>query len=284
MGRFQGVRAKKRFGQNFLHDPRILTAIADSPQLTGEDWVLEIGPGTGELTAELLSRASRVTAVEIDRDLASRLRTRFAGAPNLEQIEGDVLKLDLGALVRERQPEGRRLAVANIPYYITTPILMALLEERSVKRQGIPEQPLFHSITVMVQKEVAERMLAVPGTKDYGALSVIVQVAATVRKVTGVPRGCFKPAPNVDSMVLELTPRTVEPVAIVDRGLFWRLVAAIFVTRRKQLRNSLLRAGVPAEVVATLAAKRDLTIRGETLDLQGLADVVADIARLQADG
>jgi 16S rRNA (adenine1518-N6/adenine1519-N6)-dimethyltransferase len=280
-GRYAGVRAKKRFGQNFLHDRRILTAIADSPGLTKDDWVLEIGPGTGDLTAELLERAGRVTAIEIDRDLVPRLRERFAADTHVELIEGDVMKQDLPALVQERQPEGRRLAVANIPYYITTPIVMALLDERRLKRDGIQGRPLFDSLTVMVQKEVADRMAATPGTKDYGALSVICQYAAEVRKVLNVPRGAFKPAPKVESAVVELRPRLQEPLVLADRALFWRVVAAIFTSRRKQLRNSLAQAGVPAETLNRLAERRDLMVRGETLDLDGLAAVISDLVAVQ---
>jgi 16S rRNA (adenine1518-N6/adenine1519-N6)-dimethyltransferase len=280
-GRYAGVRAKKRFGQNFLHDRRILTAIADSPELTSDDWVLEIGPGTGDLTAELLQRAGRVTAIEIDRDLVPKLQARFQADTHFELIEGDVMKQDLPTLVRERQPDGRRLAVANIPYYITTPIVMALLDERRLKREGIQGRPLFDSITVMVQKEVADRMAATPGTKDYGALSVICQYAAEVRKVMNVPRGAFKPAPKVESAVVELRPRLQEPLALADRALFWRVVHSIFTSRRKQLRNSLAQAGVPAETLNRLAERRDLMVRGETLDLQGLADVIADLVAVQ---
>lgn len=279
--RYGGIRAKKRFGQNFLHDKRILTAIADSPGLTADDWVLEIGPGPGDLTAELLDRAGRVTAVELDWDLVERLKTRFADRSNLELISGDVLKQDLHLLATERQPEGRRLAVANIPYYITTPIVMALLDEPRLKREGIAGRPLFDSITVMVQKEVAERMQADPSTKDWGALSVICQYAAEVRKVLDVPRGAFHPAPKVESAVVELIPRRSEPIAIADRALFWRLVHAIFTSRRKQLRNSLLTAGVPNEVVARLGERRDLTVRGETLNLPALAAVVDDLVAVQ---
>lgn len=276
-GRYAGVRAKKRFGQNFLHDRRMLTAIAESPGLTADDWVLEIGPGMGDLTAELLARAGRVTAIEIDHDLVARLQTAFANEAHFELIDGDVLKQELPTLVAERQPTGRRLAVANIPYYITTPIIMALLDERQLKRQGIPERPLFDSITVMVQKEVADRMAASAGTKEYGALSVICQYAAEVRQVLKVPRGCFKPAPQVDSAVVELRPRATEPVAIADRALFWAVVASIFTSRRKQLRNSLSQAGVPAAVLNRLATMRDLTVRGETLDLASLAALNADL-------
>jgi 16S rRNA (adenine1518-N6/adenine1519-N6)-dimethyltransferase len=282
-GRYAGVRAKKRFGQNFLHDRRILTAIADSPGLTADDWVLEIGPGMGDLTSELLPRAGRLTAIEIDHDLVARLQKAFGSEPNFELIDGDVLKQDLATLANERQPTGRRLAVANIPYYITTPIIMALLDERNLKRHGMPERPLFDSITVMVQKEVADRMAASAGTKEYGALTVICQYAAEVRKVLNVPRGAFKPAPKVDSAVVELRPRRSEPMTIADRALFWRVVASIFTSRRKQLRNSLSQAGVPADVLDRLAARRDLTVRGETLDLDGLAALNADLVAAQGE-
>lgn len=276
-GRYAGIRPKKRFGQNFLHDRNMVTAIANSPGITKDDWVLEIGPGTGDLTVELLEHAGRLTAIELDRDLVELLKPRFIAYNNFELISDDVLNVNLGELVAERQPEGRRLAVANIPYYITTPIVMALLDERTIKQEGLPAKPLFDSITVMVQKEVADRMAAVPGTKDWGSLSVICQYAAHVRKVLDVPRGCFKPRPTVDSAVVELCPRLEEPIAIADRPLFWRIVHSIFTSRRKQLRNSLLQAGIPAETLDRLATRRDLTARGETFGLEELARLVDDL-------
>ena len=282
--RYAGVRPKKRFGQNFLHDREMVIAIANSPGITKEDWVLEIGPGTGDLTVELLEHVGRMTAIELDRDLVERLKFRFVAHPEFELISADVLDVDLRQLATERQPEGRRLAVANIPYYITTPIVMALLDERSLKREGIPARPLFDSITVMVQREVADRMVAKAGTKDYGSLSVICQYAATVRKVLDVPRTSFKPVPKVDSAVVELCPRLTEPVAIADRGLFWRLVHSIFTSRRKQLRNSLLQAGVPAETLNRVAERRDLTVRGETLDLTAMAALVDDLVAVSPEG
>ena len=201
------ISAKKRYGQNFLIDRRVLERIIEGAGISKEDVVLEIGPGIGTLTQALCEAAGHVIAVEIDRDMIPLLEENLSGYENYEIINEDVLKLDLEMLIRERGLGSRPLRVAaNLPYYITTPIIMQLLESR------IPAK----TITVMVQKEVADRMQAAPGTADYGALSLAVQYYADARISAKVPPNCFIPRPNVDSAVITLERYEAPPVEVKD--------------------------------------------------------------------
>lgn len=259
---------QKKYGQNFLVDPNVLERVMDAAGVSGEDCVLEIGPGIGTMTQLLAERAGKVVAVEIDRNLIPILEETLSPYSNVTVINEDVLKLDVEEAIRVRG-EGRPVkVVANLPYYITTPIIMSLLEG------GAP----LESITVMVQKEVAERMQAVPGTKDYGALSLAVQYYSRPEVVANVPPNCFIPRPNVGSAVIRLTRYGTPPVQAADPGKLFTVIRASFNQRRKTLANSLGNApGLLAsrERVAGILEEMGLPamIRGEALTLEQFAEL-----------
>ena len=259
---------QKNFGQNFLIDPHVLDKIISAAEITKEDFVLEIGPGIGTMTQYLAEAAREVTAVEIDRNLIPILSETLSAYDNVQIINEDVLKLDLAALAKERNGGKPIKVVANLPYYITTPIIMGLFEG------GVP----IESITVMVQKEVAMRMQAGPGTKDYGALSLAVQYYAEPYLAANVPPNCFMPRPNVGSAVIRLT-RYAEPaVKAKDEKLMFALIRASFNQRRKTLLNGLKNASdLPfgkeklMETFTKLGWKE--TVRGEQLTLEQFAQL-----------
>lgn len=258
---------QKKFGQNFLIDPHVLGKIIAQAGITPEDWVLEVGPGIGTLTQYLAYNAARVTTVEIDKDLMPVLADTLSAYPNVEVVNEDILKYDIAGLAKRAQEAGCPLkVVANLPYYITTPIIMTLLEEH------IPAE----SITVMVQKEVAERMQAGPGTKDYGALSLAVRYYAEPEVVANVPPNCFLPRPNVGSAVIRLTRRPEPAVQVKDEAFLFALIRASFNQRRKTLQNGLANAGI-ATKESTLAALRTMglseTVRGEALTLEQFGEL-----------
>ena len=259
---------QKKFGQNFLIDPRVLEKIVDASGVTAEDCVLEIGPGIGTMTQYLAERAGHVVAVEIDANLIPILQETLAEYRNVTVLHQDILKTDIRAIARD-WGGGRPLKVtANLPYYITTPIIMNLLE------QDIPVD----TITVMVQKEVADRMQVGPGTKDYGALSLAVQYYARAELVANVPPNCFMPRPGVGSAVIRLTKYQTPPVQPKDPDLMFRLIRASFNQRRKTLQNGLNNSPyVPCsrEAIAAAIGKLGLpaAVRGETLSLKQFADL-----------
>ena len=259
---------QKKFGQNFLIDSRVLEKIVDASGVTAEDCVLEIGPGIGTMTQYLAERAGHVVAVEIDANLIPILQETLAEYRNVTVLHQDILKTDIRAIARD-WGGGRPLKVtANLPYYITTPIIMNLLE------QDIPVD----TITVMVQKEVADRMQVGPGTKDYGALSLAVQYYARAELVANVPPNCFMPRPGVGSAVIRLTKYQTPPVQPKDPDLMFRLIRASFNQRRKTLQNGLNNSpDVPCSREAIAAAIEKLglpaAVRGETLSLQQFADL-----------
>ena len=266
---------QKKFGQNFLIDPHVLDKIISAAEITKEDFVLEIGPGIGTMTQYLAEAAREVTAVEIDRNLIPILSETLSAYDNVQIINEDVLKLDLAALAKERNGGKPIKVVANLPYYITTPIIMGLFEG------GVP----IESITVMVQKEVAMRMQAGPGTKDYGALSLAVQYYAEPYLAANVPPNCFMPRPNVGSAVIRLT-RYAEPaVKAKDEKLMFALIRASFNQRRKTLQNGLNNSqelSFTKEQIAEAIEKMGLSpsVRGEALTLEQfakLSDLLAEV-------
>ncbi|MDR1560360.1 MAG: 16S rRNA (adenine(1518)-N(6)/adenine(1519)-N(6))-dimethyltransferase RsmA [Clostridiales bacterium] len=253
---------RKSLGQNFLTDPRVAEKIAAAARITPDDCVIEIGPGLGGLTEALSENAAAVLAVEVDKRLIDILKEIFAGNSRVEIIQGDILKMDVGALMLERGWRTAKLA-ANLPYYITTPVLMSLLESRC---------PL-SVITVMVQKEVATRLCAKPGGKDYGALSLAAAYYADVTLTAIVPRNCFYPRPHVDSAVvtLELTGPKAEPD---DEELLFKCVRAAFGQRRKTLLNCLrarewINKGREELLNIIKGCGFDGDIRGEAISLEG---------------
>ena len=266
---------QKKYGQNFLIDTHVLDKIVRAAEITKEDLVIEIGPGIGTLTQYLCESAREVIAIEIDKNLIPILSDTLSDYDNVTVINEDVLKVDLKRLAEERNA-GRPVKIAaNLPYYITTPIIMGLFEAH------VPAS----NITVMVQKEVAERMQAGPGTKDYGALSLAVQYYADAYIAAYVPPNCFMPRPNVGSAVIRLTPHEEKPVSVRNEELMFRLIRASFNQRRKTLVNGLSNSeeiSLPKEMI--LEAVRSLglgeTVRGETLALEQfarLADVVCEM-------
>lgn len=268
LSRFQ-LTAKKSLGQNFLIDLNILGKIVAAAQLDETKGALEIGPGIGALTQQLAKRAGRVVAVEIDRRMLPVLRETLAPYGNAQVLHGDVLKVDLEELFREQfQGLSGVSVVANLPYYVTTPIVMKLLEERL---------PL-ENIVVMIQKEVAQRMAARPGTKDYGSLSVAVQYYCEPQVVAEVPRTVFIPQPNVDSAVIRLRLRKEPPVKVGDERLYFQVVQASFAQRRKTIANNLLTRFFTRETKPLLEkvlqeAGIDPVRRGETLSLEEFASL-----------
>ncbi len=259
---------QKRFGQNFLVDARVLDKIIQSAGVTKEDCVLEVGPGIGTMTQALSEAARQVVAVEIDDHLIPILQETLKECPNVKVIHGDILKTDVKAIA-DKYNEGCPLhVIANLPYYITTPIIMGLFES------GVP----LKSITIMVQKEVADRMKAEPGTKDYGALSLAVQYYAEPYLVANVPPNCFIPRPNVGSAVIRLTRHEQPPVQVADEKLMFRLIRAAFNQRRKTLANSLNNSPelfFPKEQIQEAIAALDVSpsVRGEALSLEQFAQL-----------
>lgn len=270
-----GFSFKKSLGQNFLIDPNILQRIVASAELSREHAVVEIGPGIGALTEVLCRTAGKVLAIEIDQRLLPILSESLASYDNVQVVHGDVLKLDLHQLLAEHFASYNRISVvANLPYYVTSPILLKLFEERL---------PL-ERIVVMIQKEVAARVAAEPGSKDYGSLSVAVQFYAEAEVALTVPAGVFIPRPKVDSAVLKLTLRDRPAVAVDDERLFFRVVRACFAQRRKTLYNNLLHnllGKKNKERVLELLEEvgLDPQRRGETLTLAEFARLANAIAR-----
>lgn len=265
---------QKKFGQNFLIDTHVLDKIISSAEITKDDFVLEIGPGIGTMTQYLASAAREVVAVEIDKALIPILSDTLSGFDNVTIINNDVLKVDIGALAQEHN-NGRPIkVVANLPYYITTPIIMGLFES------NVP----IESITVMVQKEVAERMQVGPGTKDYGALSLAVQYYAKPYIVANVPPNCFMPRPKVASAVIRLERHKEPPISVVDEKLMFKIIRASFNQRRKTLANGLNNSPeihLPKDVITEAIEElgKGAGVRGEVLTLQEFATLSDNISK-----
>ena len=259
---------QKKFGQNFLIDTHVLEKIISAAGITKNDCVLEIGPGIGTMTQYLAENAGHVVAVEIDRNLIPILKETLADYDNVTVINEDILRVDIKALAEEYNGGKPIKVVANLPYYITTPIIMGLFES------GVP----IDNITVMVQKEVADRMKEGPGSKDYGALSLAVQYYAKPEIVANVPPNCFIPRPNVGSAVIRLTRHKEMPVEVKDPALMFKIIRASFNQRRKTLQNGLGNAPelpYTKEQIAAAIAEMGLTptIRGEALSLAQFAQL-----------
>lgn len=261
-----GFNFQKKFGQNFLIDSHVLEKIIAAAGVMKDDFVLEVGPGIGTMTQYLAESAREVVAVEIDRNLIPILEDTLSAYDNVSVINEDILKLDIGRLVEEKNGGKPIKVVANLPYYITTPIIMGLFESH------VP----IENITVMVQKEVADRMQVGPGTKDYGALSLAVQYYAEPYIAANVPPNCFIPRPGVGSAVIRLTRHQTPPVTVKDERLLFGLIRAAFNQRRKTLQNALNNSqelNLPKEriVAAIESLGVSPTVRGEALTLEQFA-------------
>ena len=261
-----GFNFQKKYGQNFLIDTHVLDKIIGAAEIGRDDFVLEIGPGIGTMTQYLAEAAREVVAVEIDRNLLPILQETLSDYDNVKVIHADVLSLDLEKLVQEENGGRPIKVVANLPYYITTPIIMALFE------QHVP----LANVTVMVQKEVAARMKSGPGSKDYGALSLAVQYYAEPYIVANVPCNCFMPRPNVDSAVIRLTRYEEPPVQVKDEKMLFKIIRASFNQRRKTLQNGLNNSSelnfTKDQIAAAIAAAGfSPSVRGEALTLEQFA-------------
>ena len=259
---------QKKFGQNFLIDTRVLEEIIDAAQITKDDFVLEIGPGIGTMTQYLCEAAREVVAVEIDTNLIPILKDTLSAYNNVEVFNQDILKVDIASLARERNNDRSIKVVANLPYYITTPIIMGLFESH------VP----IDSITIMVQKEVADRMQEGPGSKEYGALSLAVQYYAKPEIVVNVPPSCFMPQPKVGSAVIRLTRHEQSPVQVDNEKLMFQVIRASFNQRRKTLANGLNNFGsfgLNKEEIQSCIEELGVpvNIRGEALSLEQFAEL-----------
>ena len=271
-----GFRFSKSLGQNFLTAAWVPARIADSCGVDKTGCALEVGPGMGCLTEQLSQRADKVCAIELDRALFPVLEETLAHCDNIEIVQGDVLKCDLAAICREKFGDAPVYACATLPYYITTPAISALLASKS-----------FQAITVMVQKEVAERICAPAGTSAYSAFSIYIDYYADAEILFDVPRNCFVPQPKVDSAVVRLTPRSAPPVPVCDEKLFFSLVKAAFGQRRKTLANALssvLGGALGKEGIVQLITDCgfDARVRGEKLSLADYA-ALTELAHQRLD-
>ena len=259
---------QKKFGQNFLIDDHVITKIINAAEITKDDLVLEIGPGIGTMTQYLAESARKVIAVEIDKNLIPILGETLAEYDNVTVINEDILKLDINRLVEEENAGKPIKVVANLPYYITTPIIMGLFESH------VPLQ----SITVMVQKEVADRMQVGPGSKDYGALSLAVQFYAKPYIAANVPPNCFIPRPGVGSAVIRLTRYEEPPVTVKDESLMFKLIRASFNQRRKTLQNGI--ANSPELPYSKAQVEKALEKMGLAANVRGESLTLAEFAKL----
>lgn len=258
------ITANKSLGQNFLIDDDIVENIVKSAKIEKEDLVIEIGPGLGTLTNELLKYAGKVICVELDKKMIQILEDRFRLFDNIEIINDDILKIDLNKIIEESKMKHTKI-VANLPYYITTPIIMKLLEEKAN----------FESITVMVQKEVAERLCAKTGTREAGAITYGVEYYSKAEKLFLVPRNSFIPAPNVDSEVIKLTVKKPINQEVKDEEKLFKIIKYAFMQRRKTLINALQNAGIDKEKTKEILNKLELDekVRGEALTLKDFINI-----------
>ena len=268
------IRANKALGQNFLINQHVVDKIVENSHITKEDLVIEIGPGLGTLTKDLLEKAGKVICIELDKKMIKILTDRFSLYDNFELIHGDVLKVRLNKIIKEeKEKNGFKFAkiVANLPYYITTPIIMKLLEDRLD----------LESITVMIQKEVADRLIAIPGEKETGAITYSVYYYATAEGIMEVPNDSFIPEPEVTSKVIKLTLRKEPPVEVKSRGVMFKIIKSAFMQRRKTLLNALTNTKVFMSKEEGLEILKELhldeNVRAEKLTLQDFAEITNKI-------
>ena len=268
------IRANKALGQNFLINQQVVDTIVESSQITKQDLVIEIGPGLGTLTKELLEKAGKVICIELDKKMIKILTDRFSLYKNFELIHGDVLKIKSNKIIKEeKEKNGFQSAkiVANLPYYITTPIIMKLLEDRLD----------LESITVMIQKEVADRLIAIPGEKETGAITYSVYYYATAEGIMEVPNDSFIPEPEVTSKVIKLTLRKEPPVEVKSRGVMFKIIKSAFMQRRKTLLNALTNTKVFMSKEEGLRILKELhldeNVRAEKLTLEDFAEITNKI-------
>ena len=261
------LTANKKLGQNFLVDSEAINSIVASANLTKKDMVIEIGPGLGTLTSMLIEKAGKVIAIELDDRMIKILGDRFLLYDNFELINEDVLKVDLSSLIEKNSEFENIKVVANLPYYITTPIIMKLLENRLK----------IESITIMIQKEVAERIVATPGSKLSGAITYSVHYYAEPEKIALVPNTSFIPSPEVDSEVIKLNIRKSPPVKIDNEKLFFNVIKASFMQRRKTLSNGLVNGGIVKNKAKAIEILKNMgleeNVRGEELTLEQFANL-----------
>ena len=270
------IKANKSLGQNFLISQNVVDKIVESSNITKEDLIIEIGPGLGTLTKELLEKAGKVICIELDKKMIKILNDRFSMYKNFELIHGDVLKVRLNKIIKdEKEKNGLKKAkiVANLPYYITTPIVMKLLEDRLD----------LETITVMVQKEVADRLIAIPGEKDTGAITYSVYYYATSEAILEVPNDSFIPEPEVTSKVIKLTIRKEPPVEVKSRGVMFKIIKSAFMQRRKTLLNALTNTKVFMSKEEGIEILKELNldenIRAEKLTLEDFAQITNKILK-----
>lgn len=264
------IYANKSLGQNFLIDDEVIDTIVNNANITKSDLIIEIGPGLGTLTSRLLEKAGQVVAIELDERMIHILKERFYLYHNFEFIQQDVLKVNLQEVIEQNKKQNQALTgvkiVANLPYYITTPIMMKLLEEK------LP----IESITVMVQKEVADRLTATPGEKLAGAITYSVAYYAIAKEVLLVPNASFIPAPEVNSEVIQLTIRQTPPIAVKDEKLFFNIIKASFMQRRKTLLNGLTNGSIASkEMIKQCLQELNISenVRGESLGMEQFAQI-----------
>ncbi len=268
------IRANKSLGQNFLINQNVVDKIVESSNITKEDLIIEIGPGLGTLTKELLEKAGKVICIELDKKMVNILKDRFSLYTNFELFHEDVLKVKLNKMIKEEKEKNNLKSakiVANLPYYITTPIIMKLLEDRLD----------LESITVMIQKEVADRLIAIPGQKDTGAITYSVYYYATAEGILEVPNDSFIPEPEVTSKIIKLTLRKEPPVEVKSKGVMFKIIKSAFMQRRKTLLNALTNTKVFMSKEEGLKILQELhldeNVRAENLTLENFAEITNKI-------
>ena len=267
---YKDLPVRKRFGQNFLINNEILKKIANACELSKDGFILEIGAGHGYLTEKLVSEVKKLVAIEIDRDLVNVLNKEFSNCKNIEIISGDFLKFDLNTLEFDDIPAEKRKVIGNIPYNITSDIILKLLKKNIYEKDA---KRYFSEIIIMVQKEVAEKIMAKAGSKNYGSISVISQYASEVKELLQVSGENFYPSPKVDSSVISFKFKNENELKADDNATFLRVVHSIFISRRKNLKNTLKIGNFTEEQIKNVETVFDLNIRGEQLSIDKIVEL-----------